>query len=250
VRVPFANIGAFKLPKDLPDEKLLFLGDVYPTGYMAAENAEIEAGDTVAIWGAGPVGLFAAVSAKLMGAGQIIVIDQVPERLQLAAETVGAKTIDFKHEDDVLGVLNTLTDGRGPDRCIDAVGLEAHGQGIVGAYDRAKQAVKLETDRPAALREIIVACRKGGTVSVPGVYGGFIDKYPMGAFMNKALTMKAGQTHVHRYVPKLLELVQAGKVDPAFVITHRLPLDEAPAGYEMFRDKEDECIKVVLRPWD
>jgi threonine dehydrogenase-like Zn-dependent dehydrogenase len=234
----------------LPDEKVLFLTDIFPTGYMAAEQAEIEPGDTVAVWGCGPVGQFAIRSAWMFGAGRVIAIDTVPERLRLAETQGKAETIDFMNvESSVYDRLQEMTAGRGPDRCIDAVGAEAHGLGSTPAViDRVKAAVGLGTDRPTALRQAIMCCRKGGTVSVPGVYIGFLDKVPMGAFVNKALTMKTGQTHVHRYLKPLMEQIEKGEIDPSFLITHRLPLSDAPKAYKTFRDKEDGCIKVVLKP--
>jgi threonine dehydrogenase-like Zn-dependent dehydrogenase len=247
-RVPFADVGPIKVPEGLSDEQVLFLSDVYPTGWMAAENADIQEGDTVAVWGCGPVGQFAIKSAFMMGAGRVIGIDRFPERLRLAQEAGGAETINYEESGDVLDTLKDITAGRGPDSCIDAVGLEAHDHGVAFAYDRAKQAVGMETDRPVALRQALMACRNGGTVSVPGVYGGFIDKFPMGSVMNRAITIKTGQTHVQRYLAPLLERVQSGEIDPSFIITHRLNLDEAPKGYELFRHKQDECIKVVMRP--
>jgi len=247
LRVPFADIGALKIPDGLDDEKVLFLSDIFPTGYMAAENCAIEPGDTVAVWGCGPVGQFAIKSAYMLGAERVIAIDRIPERLKLAEEHGKAETINYQ-ESDVFDVLNEKTAGRGPDRCIDAVGMEAHTPGAIGVYDTVKQSMMLESDRPHALRQAIIYCRKGGTVSVPGVYGGFIDKFPMGAVVNKALTIKSGQTHVHRYLRPLLERIQKGEIDPSFIITHRLPLDEAPRGYKIFRDKEEQCIKVVLKP--
>jgi threonine dehydrogenase-like Zn-dependent dehydrogenase len=246
VRVPFADIGPIKVPATLADEQVLFLSDILPTGYMAAENCDIEGGDTVAVWGCGPVGLFAIQSALLLGAGRVIGIDRFPERL-LKARSIGALTINYESI-DVQEALKDLTGGRGPDRCIDAVGMEAHVPGIVGAYDRAKQAMRLSTERPGVLRQAITACRKGGTVSVPGVYGGFVDKLPFGAVMNKGITIKSGQTHVQRYMQPLLQRIERGEIDPSFVISHRLSLDDAPAGYEMFKNKEDECVKVVLKP--
>ncbi|HEY9893301.1 MAG TPA: zinc-dependent alcohol dehydrogenase [Candidatus Sericytochromatia bacterium] len=245
-RVPFADVGLFKIPNGLADDQVLFLTDVFPTGYMAAENCDIEPGDTVAIWGCGPVGQFAIRSAFLLGAGRVIAIDRVPERLQMAKDG-GAEILNFE-EIEVGEALKEMTGGRGPDSVMDAVGMEAHGMGLEGFYDKAKQAVRLETDRPNVLRQAIVACRKGGTVSVPGVYTGFVDKIPMGAFMNKGLTMKTGQTHVHRYLQALLDHVQNGEIDPSFVITHRLPLEQAAHGYEIFKDKKDNCIKIVLKP--
>jgi threonine dehydrogenase-like Zn-dependent dehydrogenase len=246
VRVPFADVGPIKVPDSLSDEQVLFLSDILPTGYMAAEQCDIEPGDTVAVWGCGPVGLFAIQSARLLHAGRIIAIDRFPERLQ-KAEQAGAETLNYE-EVDVLEALKDLTGGRGPDRCIDAVGMEAHMHGIQHGYDRAKQALRMETERPGVLRQAITACRNGGTVSVPGVYGGFADKIPMGAVVNKALTIKSGQTHVQRYMRPLLERIEAGEIDPSFIITHRLRLDEAPMAYEVFRNKEDSCIKVVMRP--
>ncbi|AVH70702.1 zinc-dependent alcohol dehydrogenase [Nostoc sp. 'Lobaria pulmonaria (5183) cyanobiont'] len=245
-RVPFADVGLFKIPDGLTDEQVLFLTDIYPTGYMAAENCDIQPGDTVAIWGCGPVGQFAIRSAFLLGAERVIAIDRVPERLQMA-KAGGAEILNYE-EVEVGEALKEMTGGRGPDSVMDAVGMEAHGLGLEGFYDKAKQAVRLETDRPNVLRQAIVACRKGGTVSVPGVYTGFVDKIPMGAFMNKGLTMKTGQTHVHRYLRPLLDHVQNGNIDPSFVITHSLPLDQAPHGYEIFSHKQDNCIKIVLKP--
>ncbi len=250
LRVPFADVGPLKIPEELPDEKVLFLSDIFPTGYMAAENAEIEEGDTVAVWGCGPVGQFTIQSAWMLGAGRVIAIDHVPERLTMAEKHGKAETINFLEGDDsVYDRLMEMTGGRGPDRCIDAVGTEAHGSGSFDAVlDKAKAAVFLGTDRPHVLREAIMCCRKGGTVSIPGVYIGFLDKVPFGAAMNKGLTLKMGQTHMPKYMAPLLERIQEGEIDPSFVITHRLPLDEAPEGYKIFRDKEDSCIKVVLKP--
>ena len=248
LRVPFADVGCLKIESDLPDEKVLFLSDIFPTGYMAAENAEIEAGDTVAVWGAGPVAQFCIQSAWMFGAGRVIAIDCVAERLRLAETAGRAEVIDFTQH-DVYERLQELTNGRGPDRCIDAVGAEAHGTGGLDAVvDKVKAAVKLTTDRAHALRQAIYCCRKGGTISVPGVYIGFPDKIPMGAFMNKGLTMKAGQTHMHRYMKPLLAKIEAGEIDPSFVITHRIGLDDAPDAYKTFRDKKDGCIKVVIKP--
>jgi threonine dehydrogenase-like Zn-dependent dehydrogenase len=215
---------------------------------MAAENCNIQGGDTVAVWGCGPVGQFAIKSAYLLGAERVIAIDRFPERLRMAEEHGQAETINYEEVESVYDTLTDMTGGRGPDSCIDAVGMEAHGAPLQYAYDRAKQALMLETERPIVLREAIRACRNGGTLSVPGVYGGFGDKIPLGALMNKGLTVKTGQTHVQRYMKPLLERVQKGEIDPSFVITHRLPLEQAPEAYKMFCDKQDECIKVVLKP--
>jgi len=247
LRVPHADVGPIKIESGLPDEKVLFLSDIFPTGYMAAENAEIEPGDTVAIWGCGPVAQFAIRSAWMLGAGRVLAIDRVPERLRLA-EASRAETINFD-EEDVYERLMEATNGRGPDRCIDAVGCEAHGTGSFDSVlDKAKAAVMLATDRAHVIRQAIMCCRKQGTVSVPGVYVGAIDKFPFGAAMNKGLTIKMGQTHVQRYLAPLLEKIEAGEIDPSFVITHRRPLEEGPDLYKTFRDKEDGCIKVVLKP--
>jgi threonine dehydrogenase-like Zn-dependent dehydrogenase len=246
VRVPFADVGPFRIPPDLDDERVLFLTDIFPTGYMAAENCNIDAGDTVAVWGCGPVGQFAIRSAKLLGAERVIAIDQVPGRLRMAAEA-GAETINSA-ETDVADELRARTANRGPDSCIDCVGLEAHGMAFDALLDRIKAATYLATDRAHALRQAIVACRKGGTVSVPGVYGGFIDKFPFGAAFGKGLTIRGGQTHVHRYLPRLLDHVRKGDLDPRFVITHRYPLSQAAEAYKRFRDEKDDVIKVVLKP--
>jgi len=246
-RVPYADVGPIKVD-GLPDEQVLFLSDILPTGWMAAENCDIEPGDTVAVWGCGPVGQFAIVSAFLLGAGRVIAIDRFPYRLEMARRHTKAETINYEEVGDLSEALKELTGGRGPDRCIDAVGLEAHSPGFHGAYDRAKQAMRLESDRPSALREAIVNCRSGGTVSVPGVYGGLLDKFPFGTVVNRSLTIRSGQTHVQRYMRPLLERIQAGEIDPSFIITHRLPLDEAPHGFEIFNNKQDECMKVVLTP--
>jgi threonine dehydrogenase-like Zn-dependent dehydrogenase len=246
-RVPFADVGPLKIPGGLPDDKVLFLSDIFPTGYMAAENCQIQPGDVVAVWGCGPVGQFAIKSAYLLGAERVIAIDRFPERLRLAREQGCAETLHYAKV-DIYDALKEMTGGRGPDACIDAVGMEGHTPGVVGAYDRVKQAVMLETDRPHALREAIIACRNGGTVSVAGVYGGFIDKFPFGSAMNRSLTIKTGQTHVQRYMRPLLERIQKGEIDPSFVITHRMRLEEAPAGYELFKNKQEDCIKVVLKP--
>jgi threonine dehydrogenase-like Zn-dependent dehydrogenase len=248
-RVPFADVGPLKIPQDIPDEKVVFLSDILPTGYMGAENCNIRRGDTVAIWGCGPVGLFAIKSAFMLGAGRVIAIDRVPERLALAKQA-GAETLNFDEVDGVVDALHDMTGNQGPDSCMDAVGMEATGHGAIFALDRTKQALRLAMDRPLVLRQAILACKKGGTVSVPGVYAGFVDKLPMGAFMNKGLTMKTGQTHMMRYMQPLLERIQNGEIDPSFVISHRLPIDQAPAAYRMFRDKQDHCTKVVLKPWE
>jgi len=247
VRVPFADVGPLKVPESLTDEQVLFLTDIFPTGYMAAENCDIQPGDVVAVWGAGPVAQFVIKSAYLLGAEQVIAIDRVPERLQLAAEEGKATVLNYA-EEDVPEALNTLTGGRGPDACIDAVGLEAHGTGLDALYDRAKHSLKLQTDRPTVLREAIQACRKGGTVSIPGVYGGFVDKFPIGAAFGKGLTLKMGQTHVHRYLQPLLAHIEQGNIDPTFIITHRLPLAQAAEAYSLFKEKQDDCVKVVLQP--
>jgi len=248
LRVPYADVGPLKIESSLPDEKVLFLSDIFPTGYMAAENCDIEKGDTVAVWGCGPVAQFAIQSAWMLGAGRVIAIDRVPERLAMAEKYGRAETINFD-EVDVYETLQEMTRGRGPDRCIDAVGCEAHGSGSFDAVvDKVKAAVMLTTDRAHVLREAIMCCRKGGTISVPGVYVGYPDKLPFGAFMNKGLTMKAGQTHMQRYMKPLLEKIEEGKIDPSFVITHRIKLEEAPEAYKTFRDKKDGCIKVVIKP--
>ena len=244
VRVPFADVGPIKVPDTLSDEQVLFLGDILPTGYMAAENCNIQQGDTVAVWGCGPVGQFAIKSALLLGAARVIAIDRFPERLRMA-QRAGAEPLNYD-EVDTLSTLQELTGGRGPDACIDAVGMEAHMHGAHHAYDRVKQAMRLETDRPGVLRQAIQACRNGGTVSVPGVYGGVVDKIPFGAIVNKALTVKSGQTHVQRYMKPLLAKIESGELDASFVITHRVDLDEVPDAYEMFKHKQDECIKVVV----
>jgi len=247
-RVPFADVGPIKVPEELSDEQVLFLSDIFPTGYMGAEMCDIEPGAVIAVWGSGPVGQFAIASAKLLGAERVIAIDRFDYRLRMAVEKAGATDAINYEQVSVLEALKELTGGRGPDACIDAVGMEAHGHPAIYAYDRTKQALMLETDRPIALREAIMACRNGGTVSVIGVYGGFIDKFPMGSLMNRSITIKTGQCHVQRYMRPLLERVQRGEIDPSFVITHTLRLDEAPQGYDMFLHKEDECVKVVLKP--
>ena len=247
LRVPHADVGPIKIESGLADEQVLFLSDIFPTGYMAAENCAIEPGDTVAVWGCGPVGQFAIRSAWMLGAGRVVAIDTVPERLRMA-EAGRAETIDFM-KDKVYDRLMEMTGGRGPDRCIDAVGCEAHGLGSFDAVvDKVKAAVLLATDRAHVLREAIMCCRKAGTISVPGAYVGVVDKLPFGAAMNKGLTFKMGQTHVQRYLQPLLAKIESGAIDPSFVVTHRERLEDAPAAYKRFRDKKDGCIKVVLRP--
>jgi len=245
-RVPFADIGTIKIENGFTDEQVLFLSDIFPTGYMAAENCDIAPGDTVAIWGCGPVGQFAIRSAFMLGADRVIAIDRVPERLQMARDG-GAETVNYE-EADVYDSLMMMTGGRGPDSCMDAVGLEAHTPGPLYYYDRMKQALMLESDRPIVLRQAIMACRNGGTLSIPGVYGGLVDKIPFGALMNKALTVKTGQTHVQRYFRPLLDRIARKEIDPSFVVTHRLRLEDAPLGYDRFVHKQDECIKIVLKP--
>ena len=250
LRVPHADVGAIKIESDLPDEQVVFLSDIFPTGYMAAENCGIEPGDTVAVWGCGPVGQFAIQSAWILGAGRVIAIDCVEERLAMAAMFGRAETINFMKDDNkVYDTLMEMTGGRGPDRCIDAVGCEAHvGGSIDSVIDKVKTLTMLGTDRAHVLREVIRCCRKGGTVSIPGVYVGMLDKIPFGAAMNKGLTLKMGQTHVQKYGKPLLKMIEDGKIDPSFVITHTAPLIDAPEMYKTFRDKQDGCIKVVLKP--
>lgn len=247
VRVPFADFGALKLPQDIPDEKLLPITDAFPTGYMGADLCDIQPGDIVAVWGCGPVGQFAMRSAYMLGAERVIGIDRVPHRLQLAKDFAKAETINYE-EVDAGEALKEMTGGRGPDACIDAVGMESHGMGLEGFYDETKQKLKLETDRPTVLRQVMLACRKGGTLSIMGVYAGFVDKIPMGALMNKGLTLKTGQMHGQKYMPILLDSVVKGEVDPSAVFTHRLPLAEAPQAFELFRHKKDNCVKVLLKP--
>ncbi|HZT90460.1 MAG TPA: zinc-dependent alcohol dehydrogenase [Gaiellaceae bacterium] len=249
VRVPFADVGPIKIDDaSIPDETVLFLSDVFPTGYMGAEYCEIEPGDVIAIWGAGPVGQFAAASAFLLGAERVIVIDRFEYRLQIVHEHTGAETLNYEDVDKVPEALKELTGGRGPDACIDCVGLEAHHHGPAYAYDRVKQALRQETERPFALREAILSCRNGGVVSIMGVYGGLMDKFPIGAVMNRGLTIRSGQCHVQRYMRPLLGRITHGEIDPSFVVTHRMTLDDAPLGYELFKQKEDDCLKVVLKP--
>jgi threonine dehydrogenase-like Zn-dependent dehydrogenase len=250
VRVPFADVGPFKIGNGIPDDKVLFLTDIFPTGYQAAEFCNIQEGDTVAVWGCGPVGLFSIASAVMLGAHRVIAIDRFPERLAMARKLDRVETINYEEIGntlDIVDLLRDITGGRGPDACIDAVGLEAHGVGLEWWYDKAKQSVRSQTGRPIALRQAIMACRKGGTVSIPGVYGGLLDKIPMGSAMNKALTFKMGQTHVHRYLPSLFERIERGDIDPSFIITHRFPLDKAAEAYHIFAQKHDDCVKVVLK---
>jgi threonine dehydrogenase-like Zn-dependent dehydrogenase len=249
VRVPFANVGPLKIESDLPDEKILFLSDIFPTGYMAAENAQIQEGDTVAVWGCGPVGQFAIASAFMLGAARVIAIDRLPERLEMA-RSIGAVTVDFGEEDvSVLTALKDLTGGIGSDACIDAVGLESHSRELQGFYDRVKTALMLETDRPSVLRQAIQAVRKGGTLSIPGVYGGLLDKVPFGAAFGKGITMKMGQTNMHNYMKPLLDRIESGQIDPSYIISHRITLEEAPRMYEVWRDKKESVTKIVIDPW-
>jgi threonine dehydrogenase-like Zn-dependent dehydrogenase len=249
-RVPFADVGPIKIEEDLADEQVLFLSDIFPTGFMGAEMAEPSPEKVIAVFGAGPVGQFAIASARLLGAENVIAVDKEEYRLRMAREEAGATaTINFDEEPDVVEALKELTGGRGPDSVIDAVGMEAtHGHAAIHAYDRVKQATRMETERPHALRDAIMACRPGGIVSVIGVYGGMMDKFPAGAFMNKGLTIRTGQCHVQRYMRPLLDRVVAGDIDPSFVVTHRMELGRAPEGYETFKHKRDECVKVVLTP--
>ena len=253
VRIPYADVGPMKVPESLTDEQVIFLTDIFPTGYQAAENCGLKGGEVVAIWGAGPVGQFAIRSAQMLGAERVIAIDQVPERLKMARD-IGAETLDFSavagptNPTGVYENLMEMTGGRGPDACIDAVGLEAHGLSPGNILDRTKAAVGLATDRPEALREAIHACRKGGTVSIPGVYGGLLDKVPMGAAFAKGLTFKMGQTHCTRYLGPLMGRIEKGDIDPTFVITHRIKLDDAPQGYQTFYEKADDAIKYVMTP--
>jgi len=248
VRVPFADVGPLKIEDDLTDDQVLFLSDILPTGYMGADLCGIEPGDVVAVWGAGPVGQFAVASAYLLGASKVIAIDRVPERLRMAEEKGGAQTLNYE-ETSVLEELREITAGRGPDHCIEAVGMEAHSDITpVEVYDKAKQLTKSQTERPQALREAILACANGGTVSIMGVYGGFADKFPIGSVMNRSLTIKTGQCHVHRYMRPLLERIRKGEIDPTYIISHHMSLDEAPRGYDLFKHKQDQCTKVVLQP--
>lgn len=249
-RVPFADVGPIKIENDLPDEKVLFLSDIYPTGYQAAEFAQIKEGDTVAVWGCGPVGLFAIASAYMLGAAKVIAIDRVPERLALARDYCGATILDYSQDDvKIVEALRDLSYGLGPDSCIDAVGMEAHGVNVVAKYDNVKQALMMETDRPIVLRQAIQSVRKGGTLSIPGVYGGALDKVNFGAAFAKGLTMKMGQTHMHNYLAPLLKRVEEGQIDPSFLISHRVGIEQAPDMYKTFRDKQNGCTKVVIDPW-
>ena len=248
VRVPFADVGPFKVEDDLTDDQVLFLTDILPTGYLGADLCDIEPGDVVAVWGAGPVGQFSIVSAYLLGASKVIAIDRVPERLRMAEEKAGAVPLNYE-EEDVLLALREMTGGRGPDRCIEAVGMEAHTDYTpVELYDKAKQLTKSQTERPQAVREAILACANGGSVAITGVYGGFADKFPLGSLMNRSLTVRTGQTPVHRYLQPLYDHIREGRIDPTFIISHRLPLEEAPKGYDLFKKKKDNCTKVVLSP--
>lgn len=246
VRVPFADFGALKVPDELTNEQALFLSDIFPTGYMGAEFCDITPRKVVAVWGAGPVGQFAIASARLLGAEKVIAIDRFPYRLKMAKDKAGATDIINYEETDVQEALRDLTGGRGPDACIDAVGLEAHGTGIQYAYDNIKQMTKLQMDRPLAVREAILACRSGGIVSILGVYAGFVDKFPLGALMNRGLTIRTGQCHVHRYMRPLLDRILAGQIDPSFVVSHHMKLDEAAKGYDMFMHKQDNAMKIIM----
>jgi threonine dehydrogenase-like Zn-dependent dehydrogenase len=248
-RVPFADVGPLKIENGFTDEQVLFLSDIFPTGYMGAELCDIEPGDVIAVWGCGPVGQFAIASAFLLGAERVIGIDRFEYRLRMAREKSGAETLNYEEVDNVPEALKELTGGRGPDACIDAVGMEAHHPNpVLHAYDRVKQATRLETDRGHVLRQAILSCRNGGVISVMGAYGGFVDKFPIGALMQRGLSIRTGQCHVHRYLRPLLERIERGEIDPSFVVTHRLSLDDAPQGYETFKNKEDDCVKVVLKP--
>jgi len=249
VRVPFANVGPLKIESDLPDEKVLFLSDIFPTGFMAAENAHIQENDIVAVWGCGPVGQFAIASAFILGAARVVAIDRLPERLGMA-RSIGAVTVDYSEEGmSVLTALKDLTGGIGPDSCIDAVGLEAHSAQLQGMYDKVKTTLMLGTDRASVLRQAIQAVRKGGTVSIPGVYGGLLDKVPFGAAFGKGITMKMGQTNMHTYMKPLLGRIEKGQIDPTYIISHRISLEDAPEMYKVWRDKEEKVTKIVIDPW-
>jgi threonine dehydrogenase-like Zn-dependent dehydrogenase len=248
VRVPFADVGPLKIEDGVSDEAVLFLSDIFPTGYMGAEFCDIQGGDVIAVWGAGPVGQFAAASAQLLGAERVIMIDRFDYRLEIARKNLGIETLNYEEVDSVAEALKELTGGRGPDACIDAVGLEAHHHGALFAYDRVKQAMRQETERPIALREAIMSVRNGGIVSIVGVYGGLMDKFPIGALMNRGITIRTGQCHVHRYMQPLLQRIMDGEIDPTYIITHRLSLSDAVKGYDLFKNKQDDCLKVVLTP--
>jgi threonine dehydrogenase-like Zn-dependent dehydrogenase len=250
VRVPLADFNPLKITNtDLTDEQVLFLSDIFPTGYMGAEMCDITPGDVVAVWGCGPVGQFAIASARLLGAETVIAIDRFPYRLEMARTGAGADHVLNYEEVDVNQALKELTGGRGPDACIDAVGMEAHhGTALINAYDRVKQATRQETERGHAVRQAITSCRNGGVVSIVGVYGGFMDKFPMGSLMNRGLTVRAGQCHVHKYLKPLLAHIENGDIDPTFIVTHRLGLEDAPGAFETFKNKEDDCVKVVMTP--
>jgi threonine dehydrogenase-like Zn-dependent dehydrogenase len=248
-RVPFADVGPLKLENGFTDEQVLFLSDVFPTGYMGAEMCDIKGGDVIAVWGAGPVGQFAIASAFMLGAERVIAIDRFEYRLRMARERSGAETLNYEEVDSVVEALKEVTGGRGPDACIDAVGMEGHcANPALYAYDRVKQAARLETDRGYVLREAILSCRSGGVFSIIGAYGGFVDKFPIGALMQRGISIRTGQCHVQRYLRPLLERIENGDIDPSFIVTHRLSLDDAPRGYETFKNKEDDCVKVVLKP--
>ncbi|OZV84320.1 glutathione-dependent formaldehyde dehydrogenase [Micromonospora echinospora] len=247
VRVPFGDIGAFKVPDGVPDDSVVFASDAMPTGWMAADFCPLTGGEVVAVWGAGGVGQMAARAAQLLGAERVVMIDRLPERLATAADRLGVETVNYA-ETDVLEALREMTAGRGPDACIEAVGMEAHDVGPAYAYDRAKQATRAQTDRPTSVRQAIMACRKGGTVSIVGVYGGFVDKFPLGAAMNKALVLRMGQMHAQRYIPMLLDRIAAGEMDPGYLATHPMPLADGVRGYEIFEKKQDACLRTVLHP--
>jgi threonine dehydrogenase-like Zn-dependent dehydrogenase len=248
VRVPFADVGVFKVPDGVADDAAVFASDAMPTGWMAADFCGLQGGEVVAVWGAGGVGQMAARSAQLLGAERVIMIDRIPERLATVADHLGVETIDYAGT-DVLEALRELTAGRGPDACIEAVGMEAHDNGSAYAYDRVKQALRLQTDRPTAVRQAIMACRKGGTVSIVGVFAGFVDKFPLGAAMNKALILRMGQMHAQRYIPMLLDRLASGEIDPGYLATHPMSLEHGVRGYEIFEKKEDACLRSVLHPF-
>jgi threonine dehydrogenase-like Zn-dependent dehydrogenase len=247
VRVPFADHGAFPVPDGLSDEQVVFASDALPTGWMGADMCNLQPGSVVAVWGCGAVGQMAIRAAYLLGAERVIGIDRLPERLAMAERQVGAEPLNYEQV-DVLDALRELTGGRGPDACIEAVGMEAHSPGPQYAYDRAKQALRLQTERTISLRQAILACRKGGTVSIIGVFGGYADKFPIGAAMNKALVLRMGQQHGQRYIPVLLERIARGEIDPSYLATHPMPLDEGPRGYDIFKHKKDGCVRAVFRP--